>query len=169
MNKTGKLQQEGTVQSGVIWKTTQLLECFPPHREKGGKVAAVIKSVLIQSPGYNRGSALERGRSVWWWSIWATTMASLTHMATLVRLQEVLMLGWINTGRSTVAIRARECGTTLIKCSEEKRLVKILIIVCRTRWNLSTVMQLCILNHNNEKRLASITQCRKPHNHLSHW
>lgn len=33
----------------------------------------------------------------------AATMASLTHMATLVRMQEVLMLGWINTGCSNVA------------------------------------------------------------------
>lgn len=64
MNRTGKLQQEHTAQRGVIKNTTQLLECFPAHREKGGKVAAVIKSVLIQRPGYNRGSALERGRSV---------------------------------------------------------------------------------------------------------
>ncbi len=59
-------------------------------------------------------------------------MASLTHMATLVRMQEVLMLGWINTGHSNVAIRAQECGPALIKCSEEKRFVKILIMVYRT-------------------------------------
>lgn len=59
-------------------------------------------------------------------------MASLTHMATPVRMQEELMLGWINTGHSNVAIQAQECGTTLIKCSEEKRFVKILIMVCRT-------------------------------------
>lgn len=45
-------------------------------------------------------------------------MASLTHMATLVRMQEVLMLGWINTGHSNVAIRAQECGPALIKCGE---------------------------------------------------
>ena len=95
-------------------------------------MAAIINSVSIQSPGYNRGSALERGRSVRWWLIGAATMASLTHMATLVRTQGVLMLGWINTGQSNVAIRVQECGTTVIKCSEEKRFVKILIMVYRT-------------------------------------
>lgn len=59
-------------------------------------------------------------------------MASLTHTATLVRKREVLTLGWINTGHGNVAIPAQECGAALVKCSEKKPFVKILITVYRT-------------------------------------
>lgn len=40
--------------------------------------------------------------------------------------------GLENTGHSSVAIRAQECDSALIKCSEEKRFVKTLIMVYRT-------------------------------------
>lgn len=64
------------------------LNVFFLIEKKGWKVAAVIDSVSIQSPGYNGGRALERSWSVRWWSISTVAVASLTHVATLVRIQK---------------------------------------------------------------------------------
>ena len=47
-------------------------------------------------------------------------MASLPHTATLLRREEVLMLGWTNTGHRNGAKRAQECGAMLIKFREEE-------------------------------------------------
>lgn len=48
-----------------------------------------------------------------------------------------------------------------IICSEEKRFVKILIMIPdQDEANIQ-----CVLNHNNEKQLASITQCWE----IRHW
>lgn len=49
----GKLLREDTLQPqrGVTRNMAPLLECSPPHEEKkGGKVAAIINLVLIQTP-----------------------------------------------------------------------------------------------------------------------
>lgn len=110
------------------------LNVFFLIEKKGWKVAAVIDSVSIQSPGYNGGRALERSWSVRWWSISTVAVASLTHVATLVRIQK-----GANAGMDKY--RAEQCSNNTSKnvvqnsCNlvKTKNLEKILFLVNRSR------------------------------------
>lgn len=100
------------------------LNVFFLIEKKGWKVAAVIDSVSIQSPGYNGGRALERSWSVRWWSISTVAVASLTHVATLVRIQK-----GANAGMDKY--RAEQCSNNTSKKCGTKFVQSFLVISCK--------------------------------------